>query len=263
VVAARDPNPNVSGGGIAELQAAGIQCEVGVLADATAELIAPFAKLVTTGRPWVIAKWAMTLDGKIATHTGDSRWISNEQSRAKVHQLRGRVDAIIVGAATAATDDPLLTARPPGPRTATRIVLAARDSIPQANQLIETSHDAPVMIATSGDPVVDFAQELSGVEIWQSVAADRTQSWFALLDELGRRQMTNVLVEGGARVFGTLFDADLIDEVHAFVAPRLVGGPAPSPIAGNGMAMMSGARTLNSPVVEQLGDDVWIHGRFS
>ncbi|MFZ5831242.1 MAG: bifunctional diaminohydroxyphosphoribosylaminopyrimidine deaminase/5-amino-6-(5-phosphoribosylamino)uracil reductase RibD, partial [Planctomycetota bacterium] len=115
VVAIGDPFPAVAGGGLAELRAAGIETTIGVLEAEAAELVAPYLKLLRTGLPWVIAKWAMTLDGKIATHTGVSRWISGPESRAVVHRLRGRVDAIVVGRQTAAIDDPQLTARPPGP----------------------------------------------------------------------------------------------------------------------------------------------------
>jgi diaminohydroxyphosphoribosylaminopyrimidine deaminase/5-amino-6-(5-phosphoribosylamino)uracil reductase len=262
-VGARDPNPHVSGGGLAELAAAGIKCDESDLAEQAADLIAPFSKLVTSGRPWVIAKWAMTLDGKLATRTGDSRWISGEESRAKVHELRGRVDAIIVGAGTAEQDDPLLTARPPGPRTATRIVLAASDSIPPISKLLETSREAPVLVAVTHRIAAESVRALTdrGVELWQSNEADRSQRWSALLDELGRRQMTNVLVEGGAQVLGTLFDAGAVDEVHAFVAPKLAGG-GPSPVAGAGVSLMSAALSLKSCSIEQLGADVYIHDRL-
>jgi diaminohydroxyphosphoribosylaminopyrimidine deaminase/5-amino-6-(5-phosphoribosylamino)uracil reductase len=118
VIASKDPFPEVDGAGIRQLTAAGLDVEIGLYESAARELNAPFHKLVTGGRPWVLAKWAMTLDGKIASRTGDSRWISNKASRAAVHRLRGRMDAIVVGAATVKQDDPLLTARPPGPRAA-------------------------------------------------------------------------------------------------------------------------------------------------
>jgi diaminohydroxyphosphoribosylaminopyrimidine deaminase / 5-amino-6-(5-phosphoribosylamino)uracil reductase len=123
VAAMADPFPEVAGQGAAELTAAGVEVELGLLEPAARELNAPYLKLLATGRPWLVAKWAMTLDGKIATRTGDSRWISGEASRQVVHELRGRVDAVVVGSATAAADDPLLTARPPGPRTAVRTMV--------------------------------------------------------------------------------------------------------------------------------------------
>ena len=139
VAAMPDPFPQVAGGGLAELRAAGIEVQSGVLEEEARKLNAPYLKLLSTGRPWIIAKWAMTLDGKIATAAGDSRWISCLDSRSIVHQLRGRVDAIVVGRGTAAADDPLLTARPPGPRTAMRIVVDTRASLSPQSQLVRTA----------------------------------------------------------------------------------------------------------------------------
>lgn len=260
VIGARDPNPKVDGGGIEQLNAAGVSVEL--LNDAAAiSLIAPFAKLTTQGRPWVIAKWAMTLDGKIATRSGDSQWISSPESRAIVHSLRGRVDAVLVGRRTALADDPLLTARPAGPRTATRIVLGspAKDC-----KLIESIDEAPVLIVTRS---AQEAGELSwatdaGAEVITIEAATRAERFDALLQELGRLQMTNVLVEGGAGVFGAALDARQIDEVHAFIGPKLVGGqPAPSPIAGEGADLMSSAILLEDLAVEQVAGDAYLHGR--
>jgi diaminohydroxyphosphoribosylaminopyrimidine deaminase/5-amino-6-(5-phosphoribosylamino)uracil reductase len=264
VAACRDPNSQVSGCGMTELEAAGVKCHPSVLADDAADLIAPFAKLITTGRPWVIAKWAMTLDGKIATRTGDSRWISSELSRCRVHELRGRVDAIIVGRGTAEQDDPLLTARPPGPRTPTRIVLDSQAALPLSCRLVATSREAPVLVAVSAAAPADRVRALAdlGVEVWQSPAADPAGRWVALLDELGRRQMTNVLVEGGGRVFGSLLDAQSIDEVHAFIAPQIIGGGSPSPIAGHGISEMGQALRLKRYTIEPLGGDAYIRGRF-
>ena len=265
VIACCDPNPHVSGNGAAQLGAAGIKCHPSVLAEEAADLIAPFTKLVTTGRPWVIAKWAMTLDGKFATHTGDSRWISGEESRAKVHELRGRVDAIVVGAGTVKQDDPLLTARPAGPRTPTRIILDSHASLPLTSQLVATARETPVLLATSSAASPERLNALKGhgVEIWQSNEPDLERRWFELLDELGRRQMTNILVEGGANVFGVLFDAGEIDEIHAFIAPKIIGGAAPSPLAGRGVPEMNLATRLKRYTIEQLGGDAYIHGRFN
>ena len=154
------PFPKVDGKGIERLRSLGIETEIGLLEQPAAFLIAPFRKLVTTGRPWVHAKWAMTLDGKIATHSGDSRWISNETSRAVVHQLRGRMDAIVVGAGTAQKDDPLLTARPPGPRTATRIVVDSQARLPLTSQLVRSVSEAPLLIAASTDAPAENVRQL-------------------------------------------------------------------------------------------------------
>jgi diaminohydroxyphosphoribosylaminopyrimidine deaminase / 5-amino-6-(5-phosphoribosylamino)uracil reductase len=264
VVASRDPNPRVAGGGLEHLAAAGAAVESGLLASDGASLIAPFQKLVTRGLPWVIAKWAMTLDGKLATHAGDSRWISGEASRAIVHQLRGRVDAIMVGRATVVADDPLLTARPAGTRTAVRIILDSQASLSPESQLVRTCREAPVLVAASDQAPAENCRRLreGGVELWQSAAPTSSARLAALLEELGRRQMTNILIEGGAQVLGSLFDLQAVDEIHAFVAPMLIGGAGVSPIAGAGRSLMAEAARLAPLGVERVGDDAYIHGRL-
>lgn len=264
VAGCRDPHPQVNGRGFAELSAHGIEVVADVLPAEAQSLIAPFAKLATRGVPWVIAKWAMTLDGKLAAHSGDSRWISGEDSRAVVHELRGRVDAIVVGRGTAAADDPLLTARPAGPRVATRVVLDSQASLSLGSKLVATAKETPVLVAAAATAPPQRCEALRqrGVEVWQSASAKRDEQWLELLAELGRRRMTNVLVEGGAEVFGTLFDAGSVEEVHAFIASRVLGGPAASPVAGRGLAMMADAVRLHRPRIEQLGDDVYVSGRI-
>ncbi len=263
VIGCRDPNPGVNGHGLAELEAARIKCHESVLAEETSDLIAPFRKLMTTGRPWVIAKWAMTLDGKIATHMGDSRWISSSESRAIVHKLRGRVDAIVVGYGTVVHDDPLLTPRPPGPRAPTRIILDSKASLPLDSRIVATLPESPVIVVVGSQALPERMRVLAehGVKVWQSAAEDFRDQWLELLDELGRQQMTNILVEGGAKVFRTLFDSDSIDEVHAFIAPTIVGGDGPSPIGGTGVAKMSQACRLKRYAIEQVGGDAYIRGR--
>ena len=267
VVACGDPNPLVNGRGVAALRTAGV--DVVVLDDQleAKALIAPFAKLMTASRPWVIAKWAMTLDGKLATAVGDSQWISGEESRAVVHQLRGRMDAIVVGRGTAEQDDPLMTARPAGVRTPTRIVLDSQAVLSLKSQLVRTSSDAPVLVAVEANAPEARCHALreTGIEVWQapSAAVSLQDRWLALLDELGRRQMTNILVEGGAKVLGALLDAGEIDEVHAFIAPKLIGGAGPSPLRGEGRALMADALRLTSPKIEMLGEDVYVSGRVT
>ena len=267
VVACGDSNPLVNGRGVAALQAAGVDVVVLNEQLQAKELIAPFAKLMTAGRPWVIAKWAMTLDGKLATAVGDSQWISGEESRAVVHQLRGRMDAIVVGRGTAEQDDPLLTARPAGVRTPTRIVLDSQAVLSLESQLVRTSSDAPVLVGAAANAPEARCHALreAGVEVWQapSGAVSLQDRWLALLDELGRRRMTNILVEGGAKVLGALLDAGEIDEVHAFIAPKLIGGAGPSPLRGEGRALMADAKVLRNAVVSQLGSDLYICGRLS
>ena len=149
VIAIRDPFPRVDGGGLATLRAAGIQVELGLRADAAARLNAPFLKRVVTGLPYVTAKWAMTLDGKTAVATGDSQWISSARSRSLVHQKRGQMDAIVVGIGTVLADDPLLTARPEGPRTAARVVLDSKARLPLDSRLVMTAREVPVIVAVT------------------------------------------------------------------------------------------------------------------
>lgn len=256
VIAMRDPFPKVDGGGIRALEAAGVECVVGVLEDDARRLVAPYLKLVETGRPWVIAKWAMTLDGKIATSNGDSQWISNEASRARVHRLRGRVDAVIVGAGTLVADDPLLTARPAGPRTPLRIVIAGDRPLPLDRKLWSTPDDGAVLVAVGEGYPTTYAMQLRdlGVEVLTATPAQ-------LLDELGRRRLTNVIVEGGGKLFGQFFEEQLVDEVWTFIAPKLIGGTGSAPVAGEGVALMRDAMTFAEVTHESIDGDLLIRGR--
>lgn len=281
VVGRTDPNPQVAGGGIAELRAVGVEVEVGMLEAEAKQLTAPFAKRLTTGLPWVIAKWAMSWDGKIATGSGDSKWISNEASRAVTHQLRGRMDAILVGAETARRDDPLLTARPAGPRIATRVVLDSIASLRTDSQLVQSIGDAPLLIITGPDAPLDNVNRLrtAGAEVCvlggdsESMAQPTTAKELkkirpaeprAVLAELGRRGVTNVLIEGGAAILGAFSDLDLIDEAQVFIGSKLIGGQAaPGPIGGAGCEPLSKARLLDGPRVEMLDGDVHLSGRVA
>ncbi len=266
VVGQVDPFPAMAGQGLELLRRAGVRVDVGVLADAAAELIAPFRTLVADGRPWILAKWAMTLDGKIASRTGHSRWISNQRSGEVVHRLRGRVDAIMVGRHTADIDDPLLTARPAGPRQATRIVVDTLARLSPRSQLAQTARAAPVLVATSEAADLDRRRALedAGCEVLVCPGADPADRLAQLLFELGRRRWTNLLVEGGGRLLGSLFDRHWIDEVHVFIGPKLVGGEAaPGPVAGQGRAEIPPLASLIHPRIELLDDDVYISGRVS
>jgi diaminohydroxyphosphoribosylaminopyrimidine deaminase / 5-amino-6-(5-phosphoribosylamino)uracil reductase len=253
VAAMSDPFPQVSGKGAELLRQAGIVIEVGLCEAEARRLNAPYLKLLARGRPYVHAKWAMTLDGKIATRTGDSKWISNEASRRRVHELRGRMDAIVVGVGTVLADDPLLTARPPGPRTAVRVVLDHHGRTPTTSKLAQTARATPTWIVTTGEPALRLGALGCEVHSLPGVGA--------LLDEMGRRRMTNVLVEGGASVLGSFLDAGAIDEVHVFVAPRLAGGAgAKTAITGTGVERIAEAFLLSPARIELIGDDVYLHG---
>lgn len=263
IIATRDPFPAVNGGGIDALRRAGIEVRIGVCEQAAERLIAPFRTLVVQQRPWMIGKWAMSLDGRVATAAGMSRWISSETSRAIVHELRGRMDGILCGIGTALADDPLLTARPAGARQALRIVLDTAARLPIESRLVHTAREVPVLVATGPAAPADRLRPLAaaGCEIWQANAADPRDRLRELLAELGSRRLTNVLVEGGPTVLGSLADAHAIDEVWAFIAPTIIGGAAsPSPIAGTGIASLVSATAIEIEHTEHPGGDLFIRG---
>jgi diaminohydroxyphosphoribosylaminopyrimidine deaminase / 5-amino-6-(5-phosphoribosylamino)uracil reductase len=295
VVAMRDPFPRVAGGGLKRLAAAGIDVELGIGEDEARELNAPYLKLLATQRPWIIAKWAMTLDGKIATRSGASKWISGESCRRVVHQLRGRVDAIVIGRRTAELDDPLLTARFEGsegfrtlegtgatldfasvkgsepamdspPRIAMRIVLDSLARLPSSSKLVKTARQTPTLIVTGPEAPEKELRRLAGAgcEVLPFAPPSHYERLLQLLDELGRRRMTNILVEGGSELLGSLFDARQIDEVHTFLAAKIFGGQkAPSPVRGAGVEQVVQAWRLHEPCVENLAGDIYVHGRIA
>ncbi len=267
IVATADPARHGDQSGAERLRSQGIEVDLGLLQDDAQRLIAPFTKLVTTGRPFVHAKWAMSLDGRIATRTGDSQWITSEESRAVVHQLRGRMDAIIVGIGTALADDPRLTARPPGSRVPARIVLDSRARLPLDSQLVRTARDIPVVLACGSHAPCDATEALQragvGIIACETDAAGRPQ-WSALLDELGRRRMTNVLVEGGSEVLGSCLDAKAADWAHVFIGTTVLGGrDSLSPVGGEGCARIADAFDLESAVFLKTGKDAYVQGRLA
>lgn len=260
-----DPSSKVAGRGVAELREAGIDVEVGLCGKEATELIAPFTTLNIRNRPFVIGKWAMTLDGKLASRSGHSQWISGEASRKVVHELRGRVDGILVGIGTALADDPALTARPAGPRTATRVVLDSHGRLPLDSQLARTAREVPVLVVVSDTAPQDRCAAFiaAGLEVMRLPTSGGRIDLPGLLSRLAERRMTNLLVEGGGGVLGDFFDLNLIDEAHVFVAPKVVGGiDAPSPVGGMGRATITEASRMSEPEITFLDEDVYWRGRF-
>lgn len=236
VVGVGDPSSLVAGRGLRKLRRAEIRVEVGVEKRAAEELIAPFATVQTLGRPYVIAKWAQGLDGGLVPPPGESPWISCETSRKFAHRLRARVDAILVGSKTAFADDPLLTAR--GVlirRVATRVVLDTRLRIAPSSKLVETSGETPTVVFTTSQRARSRkAKTLAGIGV-EVVAVRERKRGLCLTDvmqNLARRGMTNVLVEGGPSVLDSFLRKKIVDEAFVFVAPRLVGSKASR--GGNG-----------------------------
>jgi len=264
VYALGDPNPNVDGAGAARLLAAGLDVVEGVGADAARTLYAPFARWITTGRPFVTAKWAMTLDGRIGTRTGDSRWISSPPARAEAHRLRDRVDAVVVGCGTVLRDDPALTVRldRADARQPLRIVLDSTGRVPLWSRVFDVT-EAPTLVVTVKMPAGRAAElRERGVEVVEAAGdSDGRVDIAALLDILGRRGALHVLVEGGAAVHGSFVAARAVDAVWAVVAPVIVGGrEAPGPVGGHGVARMADAVRLADVRLSPLGDDIVITG---
>jgi diaminohydroxyphosphoribosylaminopyrimidine deaminase/5-amino-6-(5-phosphoribosylamino)uracil reductase len=263
VVAMLDPNPAVSGRGVAALEAAGIHVETG-LRGAEAERLNRFYLTHTrTGLPFVTAKFAASLDGRIATRTGDSQWISSEPSREMAHHLRVRHDAVLVGVTTVLHDDPALTARLPGAhRQPLRVVVDSRLRMPASSRLFEDG-GGPVIVATTAAAAPGRVADLeaAGAEVMRLPAADGRVDLRGLLATLGERHVISVLAEGGAEVLGSLRDHGLIDAVVAVLAPRLIGGAAaPGAIGGAGARSLAEAINLGDLEVERLGGDVIVTG---
>jgi len=262
VAALRDPFPRVDGGGLARLREAGVEVETGPGAEAARRLNAPYFKRLATGLPYVTAKWAMTLDGKTAAASGDSRWISGPRSRALVHEVRGRMDAILAGIGTVLADDPRLTARPPGSRTPARVVLDGSARLPLDGHLARTAREVPVWVAVTDRAPADrrLALEALGCVVLPFPGTGRIPVG-PLLAELGRRGATNVLVEGGGTVLGAFLDAGQVDAVDVFLAPIVEGGShAFSPAKGLGVATMAEALRLDHPEISLVDGDVRVRG---
>ena len=239
VAAMKDPNPSVAGRGFRRLRAAGIRVDTGLLRVEARRLNAPFVVFHHEKRPYVILKWAQSIDGKIATRTGHSKWITSRQSRAAGHALRARVDAVIVGVATVLADDPDLTARMAKPRrTAWRVVLDSRLRIPTKAKVVRSARNTPTLIVMAkgcDNPRKRRALEAAGCQVLPVRGTKQGIHLPSLLHRLHEMDMTNVLVEGGGRVLASFFEQGLSDEARVYVAPRLVGGEgAPGPLRGWG-----------------------------
>lgn len=264
-VGCQDPAPHVAGQGIQRLRDAGLQVTVGVCESEARRLIAPFEMLTLQRRPWVHAKWAMTLDGRIASRTGHSRWISSDASRALVHQLRGRMDAIITGAGTVRSDDPLLTARPAGARRPLRVVIDSDGTSLQSHtNLVRSLAEGAVLVCVADDTPVDEVGRLRslGVEVIACAVCEPGRiDLRAVMAELGRRGCTNILTEAGSEILGSLFDSSLIDEVHIFIAPRLIGGTsARAAIGGLGGELIPAIPNVKQIRHTSIGEDLLIEG---
>ena len=259
-----DPNPRVDGRGAVDLEAAGVRVSVGEEEEAAQRLMEAHFTWITTGMPFVLAKYAMSLDGKIATAAGDSRWISGAASRRRVHRMRATCDAVMVGIGTALRDDPQLTARDeddrPLDRQPLRVVMDSHARLPGTARLLSAPGRMLVAVADAS-PEREAALRDAGAELVRLPAADGRVDLRALLQHLGSREVTGLLVEGGGTLLASLFRQGLVDKVCAFVAPVLIGGrDAPTPWDGAGAGNVADALRLERVSIERLGDDMMVVG---
>ncbi|MFA6900840.1 MAG: bifunctional diaminohydroxyphosphoribosylaminopyrimidine deaminase/5-amino-6-(5-phosphoribosylamino)uracil reductase RibD [Desulfurivibrionaceae bacterium] len=265
VVGMLDPNPLVAGGGCKTLADRGLEVMQGVLAEECRSLNRPFSKHVTTGLPWVIMKAGMSLDGRLALASGQCSWITNEQSRRRVHRLRDRVDAILIGSETALCDDPALTTRLPGRkgRDPLRVILDTALRLPVSARMLQQASNAPTWIFCGPEVDVKRAEALvaAGAVIKQVRLDEAGQlDLAAVLCELGRAQLTSVLVEGGSRVHGAFLRANLVDEVQIFVAPIFIGNDGVPLVDSLGLQQITEAPRFSTTKVRRFGNDVLIEG---
>jgi len=265
VAAMADPNPLVAGKGLKYLKDAGLSVECGLLAQEARQLNEVFSKYIINRRPFIALKTAMTLDGKIATAKGASKWITGEKAREYTHRLRNKYDAILVGVGTVLADDPLLTCRLPENegRDPVRIILDTYARTPTKAQVINRTSAAPTLIITGSKAPAQRVLELkrAGAEVITLADHEGAIDLSALLAELGRREITGVLVEGGALVNSSFVAQRLADKIYWFIAPKIIGGEnAPTPVAGQGFATLEEALLIKDMKIHILGDDICVEG---
>ena len=264
-VATVDPNPLVNGRGLAELDAAGIVVHSGDEEEETRKLYEAFAKHINTGTPFVTAKFAMSLDGKIATSTGDSKWVTGPAARGHVHEMRRTCDAVMVGVNTVVRDNPLLTARDreggPLERQPLRVVLDSTARTPPDSLLLKQPGQTLIAVTRPPESRVATLREAGAEVLVLPATKDGTVDPSALLQTLGARGVVNLLVEGGGTLLGSLFDLGLVDKVAAFIAPVIIGGAsAPSPVGGEGSVTMERITRLERVSVKRVEEDLLVVG---
>jgi diaminohydroxyphosphoribosylaminopyrimidine deaminase/5-amino-6-(5-phosphoribosylamino)uracil reductase len=265
VIGQMDPNPHVKGGGAAFLAKKGIEITSGVLEEKAKDLNLFFNKFITTGLPFVLMKSAVTLDGKLATATGHSRWVSGQKARQYVHRLRNGVDAILVGKGTVMADNPTLNTRlnnRKSTRNPVRVVLDSRLEIPLDSRVINSSLGGPVIVACAQKPdskrVAEFRK--LGAKVWPLPMKNGRMSLISLLKRLGKQNITSLLVEGGAEVNASFtVSENLVDRFIIIYAPKIVGGAhAPTLVGGPGVSVMDQAIQLDVQIVRRLGEDILV-----
>lgn len=265
VVGSRDPNPLVHGKGNAYLREHGIEVVEDFLKDECDSLNSIFFHFITTGIPYVALKYAMTLDGKIATKTGKSKWITNEKSRKYVHKLRNRYAAILCGIGTVLKDNPMLNCRLSGGNNPIRIICDSHLKIPLNSKIVQTSREIKTIVACINCKSADFAEkkialEKAGAEIlFVNSDENKNVNLQELLTELGRRKIDSILVEGGAEINYSLLEKNLVQKIYAFIAPKIFGGSAKSPVSGFGVELPSQAFEFKLESTKTFGNDILLN----
>jgi diaminohydroxyphosphoribosylaminopyrimidine deaminase/5-amino-6-(5-phosphoribosylamino)uracil reductase len=268
VVASDDPSAHASGRGLGILRDEGVEVDVaeGELAAAARLLNQPFRKHARTGRPWVLFKSAMSLDGKVATQAGDSKWISGEASRRVAHHWRAECDAVAVGIGTALADDPQLTARVEGVRRQPRrVVFDSLARLPLESQLVRDARRVPltVVVSRAAPRTATDALETHGVDVIAAPGENEPARVRSALDQLGAAGISSILLEGGPRLAGAFLDAGEIDEIRLFLAPLIVGGrTARDPLEGEGVETIADAIHALTLECDRHDDDVLISARI-
>ena len=260
VAGMKDPNPLVSGRGLRRLRRAGIRVRVGLLKEECEMLNEAFVKFITRGLPFVTLKLAATLDGKIASRTGDARWISNSKSRTEVHRMRNQVDAVIVGAGTALADDPQLTCRIAGGRNPWRIVLDSRLRIPPNAQIFRQRDPGKTIIATSDRAPGKKIRllETQGAQVWRFSVSQGRVPWRSLLKKLASSEINSVLIEGGATVAASALKAKIVDKLILFYAPKILGGDGRPMIDALDIRRVKDSIPVKRLTVGKSGDDLML-----
>lgn len=262
VAACKDPNPKVAGQGLEYLRLQGIEVECGVCAKEALRLNERFFTWITKKRPFITLKYAMTLDGKIATASGDSKWITGEAARTMAHRLRKQHDAVLVGIGTVLADDPELTTRMVAGKNPVRVVLDSRLRISLMATVLNPAAETIIFTSSEADEVKGEAlAALPNVEVVRLPAPHGSLPVAQVVAALAERGLTSLLVEGGSSVLGAFYDAGLADRVYAFIAPKLIGGAnALTPVGGKGSELVAAGWQLEEVELKQLGQDVMLTG---
>ncbi|QBQ64201.1 bifunctional diaminohydroxyphosphoribosylaminopyrimidine deaminase/5-amino-6-(5-phosphoribosylamino)uracil reductase RibD [Actinobacillus indolicus] len=260
VIGSSDPNPLVAGKGVAQLRQAGIEVIENVMKAECDALNPIFFHYIQTKRPYVLMKYAMTADGKIATATGESKWITGEQARANVQCTRHQYSAIMVGVDTVLADNPMLNSRMPNAKQPVRIVCDSQLRTPLDCQLVQTAKIYRTIIATVSDDLQKIAQfQPLGVEVLVCKAKDKRIDLADLLQKLGEQGIDSLLLEGGSSLNFSALNAGIVNRVHCYIAPKLVGGvTAKTPIGGEGIGVLANAVQLKNAKISQIGEDLLI-----